>query len=203
MFRQYTLLFSEGKLLWLALVFCASLIWVTILPQPAAAESQAPMTIGKFDSNVAQSNGYEVMTLSDGTIISVQSSRTTGFEDEDELRTMAGTQGTVGGSCGTSYVDFDPFYGGFDLYSGFTVTVSAIDYSWYVSVLGAHGAYDNGFMAGGQLWFRDRVDRGWTNNPVTFTGEYSAIASGYALLSNGGFCQSANPTDTTYIEADL
>jgi hypothetical protein len=105
----------------------------------------------------------------------------------------------VPGDCGTSYVEIEPFFGGFDLYTGFTVFEPAIEYSWNATVIGP--AYDDGETWGGNLAFRTRWDGTWLDQRVDFSGEYDAIADGYAILSDLRICSSNVPTDTVYIES--
>lgn len=103
------------------------------------------------------------------------------------------------GDCGTSYVEIEPFFGGFDLYTGFTVNGSAVEYSWNARVLGP--GYDDGQTWGGNLFFRSSWNGTWENQLVDFSGEYDAIADGYAILADLRICSSNNPTDTVYIES--
>lgn len=105
----------------------------------------------------------------------------------------------VPGDCGTSYVEIEPFVGGFDLYTGFTVNTPAIEYSWNARVIGP--AYDDGETWGGNLLFRTRWDGTWLGRQVDFSGEYDAIADGFAILSNGLVCTLGVPTDTIFIQS--
>lgn len=140
-------------------------------PEAEPTRIEVPMVVtGKA---VATDNGYSVEPL-------------TGVEAAQQ-----------NDNCGTSYVDIEPRSGGFDLYTGFTVIVPAISYSWSARVLGP--AYDDGTFWGGGLLNRSRWDGQWLGRQVDFSGDYSALADGFAILNNGLVCSSTNPTDATYI----
>lgn len=119
---------------------------------------------------------------SDGTI---QVSRSTEF-----------TLDEVVGDCGSSYVEIEPLSGGFEMFTGFTVTTPAVSYDWSVFMDGPD--FVELYTAGGPLLFRTSWN-GREFYDIERSGTYTAVASGQAFLVNGLFCTSGGPTDQIFV----
>ncbi len=127
------------RLLTFVLALSATLApWGLTAPATAApAEKKvikiyAPMAVIGFDTKVAAANGYEIVTMKDGTRRSVKKGSASGD---------VSAAGTVSGNCGSSYLRMYGSVGRYFLQTGFTLKRGALTYRWGVDVYGPTGKH--------------------------------------------------------------
>lgn len=190
-----------------AALFGAFLLAQLFAVPTAVAEEQRTtrdsMTITGFDRSVAKANGYEIITLPDGREASVKKSDARAAEAGD-VRPMA--EETLFGECGYSFVEiYGLGFGRVEYRTGFGVSpVPAVDFRW---------EYDVAWNSGGEVFsdgYPFAQPRSTWNTGLQYltapVGEeigiwVSPIPSrpAYAVLENGGLCESLNPSATTVV----
>lgn len=148
------------------------------------------MKVAGFDAQVAKAHGYQIRTDSAGRQYAVKIGAAPGATPDV----------TVGGDCGTSYMDY--FAQGNRtvlMESGFHVPLTITDFSWTVFML------DNGGLSkhhwGTVLllphlnWATSQLYAGMTPGPSSAW----VSTDSYADLIDGERCYSAGPTDYTTI----
>jgi hypothetical protein len=150
------------------------------------------MTVVGFDREVAEANGYEIITRPDGTQASVK---------KGELTTQGSS--TVVGSCGISFVElFDaPGTGGkADFRTGFTTYEVAIGFRWWVIVRDANGTSNRNYAG-------DPFSRSWQTGFETLWlypggNAWATVIpdDSWALLANGSICVSGGPGTVEWID---
>lgn len=149
------------------------------------------MTVVRFDREVAEANGYEIVTRPDGTQASVK---------KGELTTQG--QSTLFGDCGSSFVEL--YKGGSggaaDFRTGFITYQVAIGFRWWVIVRDNNGT-SNQNDAGNP--FSRSWDSGWKRLWLYPGGNAWATVipdDSWALQSNGAICVSAGPGTVEWID---
>ncbi|MEY9943588.1 hypothetical protein [Kitasatospora sp. GAS1066B] len=175
----------------------------------------AGMKYSKFDSAVADRNGYRILTAPNGVQYSVKKDATAtqldaALKKAEAVKPTPAAEGSVvpnvstelWGDCGGAFLEFDPWGGGTvagDLYTGFTMTESATNYfSWDVTLVDPGGVSN-------QEWPPERIGttNGWSDHRalrhLSAGAAYSEINPTYswALLVDGGTC-TAGPATVHY-----
>lgn len=150
------------------------------------------MTVVGFDRAVAEANGYEIVTLPDGTQASVK---------KGEM-TAAGST-TLYGNCGHSYVELynGSGVGQADFRTGFYTSIPAISYRWWVVVRDNNGTSNRNY--GGGLSWQSNWTSGWQTLWLYPGGNAWATVmpeDSWALTTAGTICVSAGPGTVEYID---
>lgn len=184
-------------------------------PEPGtviANEATTAMEIVEFDEEVANSNGYSIVDLSDGTLVSIATSKLEALDNptDAQLRENASsvlpsasagggvtTNGVVYGNCGSSMIEFGINADNtWKITTGYNVRASVSYYDWNANIYTSGGStiVGMGWEGGptGTSW------RGYEGAPPTLgPGTYTTmVTSGTAVLVDGAVCYSGHPTAT-------
>lgn len=178
-------------------------------PVAQGSAGSARMHVIRFDAAVAAAHGFAIVTGDDSRqrsipvtdeAIQLMAQASARAEHDDVVATGNGEdlgEGiTVGGDCGTSYLDLD--YDGRNLHisTGYNVYLPSLFHTWLVQYNGGgrYGFHTYPFDGGpsGPSWSSGRVE----NAPGSSAGRYGNVASSsFVLLVNGAYCQTGSPYD--------
>ncbi len=184
----------------LVMILCMSLITLlggtatavaasVVQPERLISATTMPMTIAGFDTKVAAAHGFAIRTDSKGRLVSVPVTAS--------AKASVSPNNMETGNCGSSWVYiYDVGVKKYRVDTGFGVQTSAINYTWYVNIVGPH--YDitphwQGGLAFSTVWSTSYY------GTVSYGGTYSAKAWGQATLWNGSVCVSMGPIDNQAI----
>jgi hypothetical protein len=151
------------------------------------------MTVVGFDREVAEANGYEIVTRPDGTEASVK---------KGELTTQGSN--TVVGSCGLSYVeliDVRGVRGKAEFRTGFTIFgKAAIGFRWWAVIRDTNGTSNRNY-AGNPLsaTWTSGVEDVWLH-PGGNAWATVLPDDSWALLSDGSICVSGAPGTVEWVD---
>ncbi|MFV2020535.1 hypothetical protein [Micromonospora sp. LOL_023] len=182
------------------------------VPGDTSVSTAKGLVVGGFDVKVAASNGYEVVTLPDGSRTSVrhdlaESVRAGRVAPTGAVLPPVGTVGTQGydaedGNCGLSWVRLLAMGGGnADLGTGFTVRLDwpgIWDINWRVNITDAGGSsQQTGYDApvGTSVWSAPARILSLTPSLATAGVPYYS----YVILTDGTICFSLGPSTTEQI----
>ncbi|MBU2662604.1 hypothetical protein KOI35_03710 [Actinoplanes bogorensis] len=195
----------------------------TMIPSAAQAavgstDDESGMRIGGFDAAVARANGYEIVTLPDGSQASVPAAKAeaarrgsyvpkTGvLVKPSKGGVSANAYGSRSGNCGTSWVQISPRGGGS---AGLTTGMSLVldsggpwDIHWNVNVSDRNGTSnqyydeDDGYVSGtGLSW----AGKGRTLNLARGSATVKVTAGSFTITGAGWVCFSYAPGATDII----
>lgn len=170
-------------------------------PPPDSPRTFAPMIFGGYDAEVAEANGFKVVTDEDGTqrSIPVTDAAAAQLEKADELRADSRQKNTAlagVGNCGSSWATGSKIENDTVAFNtGFLVFLAAYEHTWTV--------YANGFFSANS-WTTSGP--GPTSGSENWTGAIGNVsgpgfggvpllsASASVVLVNGSVCYSVGPT---------
>ena len=195
---------STAVLVTVVLSFMTALLVQPAAAAPTSASWRTAMTVTGFDREVAQANGYQVITLPSGREASVKIDIARRIRAGESL--IVDGQQTLYGNCGYSYVELYAIGGekanfrtGFGIASNLP---AAIRYQWVVRITDNGGSSSPSWS--GNLAYRHT----WVTNSGNFLvykltrgTAWARVDSdwSYAVLSNGAICSSAGPATSTNI----
>lgn len=189
-------------------------------------QTQIPMHITGFDADVAEANGYTIVTLDSGYQASVPADQAGNVRTIEDVIDAGGDieyaatvdaglsvtsasgggatiNGTVNGDCGRAWVYmYRQSASQYEMVTGFYLWGSrrAIQYTWNVAVFGPayfKNHFDSGGLFNRQSWSDSDIQS------VPWGGQYTAYMYGgtlnYALLNNGSICTAGYSSDSVNI----
>jgi hypothetical protein len=163
-------------------------------------ERTFPMTVKRFDPDVARAHGYEIVPLADGRLRSVPIDGPAGVS--------GASQNVVNGDCGESWIllfDEVGTRGRYDIDTGFRVIGPAVDYKWMVHVEKAGAPRRNRNHPGGRPLNGRTAETLSIKGPSFGEGRHRATivpTDSFVILANGAVCYSGGPSDEAYIYGD-
>lgn len=191
-----------------------------------ASKTQMQMYVTGFDADVAEANGYTIVTLDSGYQASVPADQAGNVRTIEDVIVAGGDieyaatvdaglsvtstsgggaspNGMVYGDCGRAWVYmYRQSATQYEMVTGFLLSGSrrAIQYTWNVAVFGPgyfHNHFDSGALRNRQSWWDSDI------KSVIFGGQYTAYMYGgmlnYAILNNGAICTALYSSDSVNI----
>jgi hypothetical protein len=171
----------------------------------AAAVSSMPMTVGGYDADIAEANGYQIVTNPDGSQSSVpitedakaqqaaaEAAKAEYYQDQNTNDGMA-PLGVVDGNCGSSWINATKQANDTVAYqTGYVVWGAVVDSQWDVVA--------TGFISGSSVRLYPIPNSGtWATEGALYNviGPGIAnvtIATSFAVLASGQVCYSGGPS---------